>query len=196
VLLRFSPARIEHSIAGDEVATRIGTFGSQAEQIVYLRLVVEEYRKHHSIRQRARDVAFRQYGAEPRDQLAQAVALASWVQRNITYVNELPETFQTPTTTLATGYGDCDDQVQLLGALLESIGIMAELVGLWWEELELGRWIGAVRHIFVRGIVRVRGGGLRRVPLDTTTTSPVEELRDPVRIAQQAGARGLRLIVQ
>ena len=39
---------------------------------------------------------FHEAGCQPKDKLAHALAIGEWVQKNITYVNELPETFQSP----------------------------------------------------------------------------------------------------
>lgn len=154
---------------------------------MYLRGMVDAYREVHPIRTRARDIAFRQSQCPPRDQACQAIAIAGWVQNHITYVMELPETFQTPTTTVAEGYGDCDDFTTLICALCESIGIETELVGLEWGPPR-DRYF---RHIFPRAIVAA-GGRIYRVPLDATLTSVVDGQTDPIKIALE---RGLNLRV-
>jgi len=139
-------------------------------QINLLRMMVDEYRGAYAIRSRARDIIFRQYCVPPREKEKQALALADWVQRNITYVEEKPEVFQTPLHTVATGYGDCDDFVTLIAALCESVGIDCELVGMEWE--------GEYRHIFPRAVIKGR-----RVPLDATLLGSVYDKRDPIDIA-------------
>ena len=177
-------------VNGETVTTRVVRFGSQPEQIMWLRGMVTQYRGVYPIRARARDIVFRQRGCAPRDKLCQALAIAGWVQDSITYVEELPETFQTPTTTVAEGAGDCDDFSTLIGALCESIGIEIELVGMEWGRGE-GRYF---RHIFPRAIVPV-SGKLVRVPLDATLSEPLDGTQDPIRIALAKGVRDLRIFV-
>jgi transglutaminase-like putative cysteine protease len=191
VLVQFgAPIRESSSVTGATVTTRKVRFASQPEQILWLRGMVNSYREVYLIRSRARDIAFRQRVADPRDQIAQAVAIASWVQDNITYVQELPETFQTPTTTVSEGYGDCDDFSTLIASMCESIGIMTELVGMEWGK-GASRYY---RHIFPRAVV-VRDGMVYRVPLDATLTNPVDGTQDPIRIALAKGVRDLRIFV-
>lgn len=50
-----------------------------------------------------------------------------WVRDNVRYTRDVRgvETVQTPAKTLDYMQGDCDDQVTLLAALLESVGIQA-----------------------------------------------------------------------
>lgn len=56
--------------------------------------------------------------------IGEVAALHEFVRDNIRYVKDVRgiETIATPERTLAYGQGDCDDQVVLLGSLLESIG--------------------------------------------------------------------------
>jgi transglutaminase-like putative cysteine protease len=189
----FAAPEIQGSIAGDEVSVRSVSFASQPEQIVFLRHMIDVYRSHHAIVQRARDVVFRQYCCEPRDQKAHAIALAEWVQRHITYVNELPERFQTPPTTISLGYGDCDDFTTLIGSLCEAIGIPVEIVGMSWRSRPGGR--DDFKHIAPRALVRGPAGP-EKVWLEATTPIPVRELPDPIRTALAEGARELRIFVQ
>ena len=184
-MLLWGPPRVESSLAGDVVSTRRVVWQNQRQQIDYLRQVVTEYRSLYAIRSRARDIVFRQYSCAPRDQVAHALAIGSWVQRNITYVNELPEVFQTPTTTVAQGYGDCDDFVVLVAALIESVGVISEIVGMEWPERIGGREVRTFQHIFPYAVIPGRG----RVPLDATLTHPVEERKDPVQLAIADGKK-------
>jgi transglutaminase-like putative cysteine protease len=182
--------RVDTSLAGDTVSTRKVSFGSQEEQIRYLRQVVDQYRGVYAIRARARDIAFRQRGCAPKDKRCQALAIGSWVQDNITYVEELPETFQTPTSTVAQGYGDCDDFVQLICAMLESIGIQSQLVAMQWPEGGDSYY----RHIFARAVFS-EGGQLVQLPLDATLGQSVYDQVDPIRLAVQRGKRPLTVFV-
>ena len=171
---------------GGVVTTRRGKFRTQADQIRYLRQMVKEYRGSATVRALARDIVFRQYNVEPRNEVGYALAIGSWVQANVTYVRELPEEFQTPTATIQMGYGDCDDFAVLTCALLEALGIESELVALEWDTPN-GRGFG---HIFARANVR----GMR-VSLDATLELPIETMTDPVRMAQQMRLPGLRVMV-
>jgi transglutaminase-like putative cysteine protease len=178
VIVTFGAPSFERGPGGDRVSTRKARFRSQPDQIRFLREMVDEYRGHHAIRARARDIAFRQYLCPPKDQLAQALAIGSWVQRNITYVNELPEIFQTPTTTVSTGYGDCDDFTTLICSMLESIGIESELVGMEWG--------GTFKHIFPRAVLPYANPP-QRLALDATLPSPVSMRTDPIAVARARG---------
>ncbi len=188
MIVQFGAPQIEETVAGDEVSTRRARFRSQADQIQYLRTTVDEWRGSAAIRARARDIVFRVYNCPPRNEAAYAVAIGKWTQANIRYVRELPEVFQTPTTTIALGYGDCDDFATVIASLLEAVGIESELVGMEWDNP--GRASGrSYQHIFARAVV-----GGRRIPLDATLQRPVEDLTDPVRIALERGLR-LRVLV-
>lgn len=164
----------ERSLEGEKATTRRIVFDSQAEQAWFLRCMVDEYRGMLALRQVAKAIAFDKYGAPPKHHLAQALALADWVQKNIEYVNEGTEIFQTPPRTLRVGFGDCDDHTTLLATLLECLGIPAQIVVLWWER--------GYRHVYPRALVQL-GGRRRWVALDTTLSTPVGQLRNPLVIA-------------
>jgi transglutaminase-like putative cysteine protease len=184
----WDPAQRERTIAGDVVTTRRARFESQADQIEFLRELVDEYRGHAGIRARARDIVFRVANSQPRNEIAYAIAIGTWVQANVTYVRELPEEFQTPVYTLLSRCGDCDDHANTIAALIESIGITSELVGLSWETpADPG---GAFGHIWCRAVINGQ-----RVPLDSTLEHPIELLTDPITVAQQLRLPGLRTLV-
>jgi hypothetical protein len=69
-------------------------------------------------------------GARPRQYKEQAAALLAWVQdpNNVYYANEPGERLQDPLYTIKAGHGDCDDQISLLCAMFESIGLPWKLV--------------------------------------------------------------------
>lgn len=186
MLVSFGAMQVAETPDGAEVVQSHVRFGSQAEQVQFLRSMVDTYRELPAIRARARDIVFRQRGCLPKHMADQAIALASWVQDNVTYVNEMPEVFQTPAHTLYCRYGDCDDFTTLICSLLESIGIQSELVALEWD--------GAFRHIFPVACVPGRGGRTVRLPLDATLSQPVTDLPDPIKIARAKGYR-LRIYV-
>lgn len=62
---------------------------------------------------------------------AAITCLQNWVRDHIVYVYDPngAELLQTPPQTLAIGTGDCDDKTLLLLAMLESIGLETELLG-------------------------------------------------------------------
>lgn len=132
--------------------------------------VVRTYRKSVPIRMTALGIVSRlpgkAFGAE-------AVALASFVRRNIRYVRDVRdvETLQTPDKTLEIGAGDCDDQATLLSALLESIGFQTRFVAI---RLKPGR---PFEHVFVE--VLLDGDWY---PLETTENWPFGTM--PVQIAE------------
>lgn len=191
MLVHFGPRSFASSdVSGATVSERKVTFRSQQEQIVWLRGMVDQYRATYNIRTRARDIVFRQRLCAPRDMICQAIAIASWVQDTITYVQEMPETFQTPTTTISEGYGDCDDFSTLIASLCESIGIQCDLVGMQWGK-GASRYY---RHIFPRAVI-AQSGKLYRVPLDATIPEPLDGTQDPIRIALARGVTGLRIFV-
>jgi hypothetical protein len=66
---------------------------------------------------------FKKAGVQPRDYVGQAKAILDFVQNDLYYVNEPGERLSDPLRTLKVGYGDCDDLVIVLGALLESVRI-------------------------------------------------------------------------
>lgn len=191
---------------GKPVLMRRAEFSGQAEQVAFLRELVQAYRSLHTITALARDIVFRIYNCPPKRKLLHAVALADWVQKNITYVNEGEETFQTPLATLRFGYGDCDCMTTLLASLLEAVGIPCELVAVAWADpVRLfgrpvrgpwGRVFGAssFRHIFPRAVVAA-GGQTRRVPLDPTLDQPVGRLTNPVTLAAARGVRPTTLVL-
>lgn len=58
-----------------------------------------------------------------RDYAEQVRRVLSWVQENITYINETGELFQSPWVTIRERIGDCDDMLLLTGSMLTSIGL-------------------------------------------------------------------------
>lgn len=190
-MLLIGQPEVEDGVEGDQVVQTVVTFSSQEEQIRFLRLVVEQYSGDHRIVSLARDIVFRQYGCQPKDKRAHALALADWVQKNITYVEELPERFQSPTSTVSQHYGDCDDFVQLLASLLQAVGIEAQLVAMSWAEAD-GTYY---RHIFTRAVVPDDQGREVLLPLDPTMSRPVGDLVDPIQIAIDNGRTPLKLLV-
>lgn len=188
VLAPSSTPQTETTSIGEEVTTTRHVFRSQEDQCRYLRSVVDAYRGSAGIRQRARDIVFRLFGCEARDKRAHALAIARWVQLEITYVNEFPEVFQTPETTLAEGYGDCDDHAVLVACLLESVGVPVYLFSIGWNDPPAPRY----EHIYPVADL----GPLGMLPIDTTLTTDVsKEQRDPLAEVVRRTGRSPRVFV-
>ena len=148
--------------------------------MVYLRKMVDRYRNLMPIREKAVEIV-REAGIPPKAKLAQAVAIGEWMRRNVYYVNEPEETFQTPLRTLRSGFGDCDDFTTLGASLCEGIGIPCQLVG-----IGVNAPGERLTHIFPRAIVR-HGRRVLKVPLDATINYPMGT--DPIRVAAARGDR-------
>jgi transglutaminase-like putative cysteine protease len=132
-------------------------WATQAEQVAYLRAMVDASRERESMRRLAVHIAFDLYGCQRKEKTKQALALACWVQDHVTYVEELPERFYLPERLLAEAHpaGDCDDFTTLIASLCEAIGIPCRLVAASWR--------GGYRHIWPEAF-----DGKRWLRLDAT----------------------------
>ncbi len=151
---------------------------TQADQVAFLRAMVNAYKGSQFIRDRALAIVFPTCPAKAK--ACQALAIGAWVQKHIRYVNEGVEGFQTPVRTLTHRFGDCDDHTTLICALLESIGIKSELVAM--------KWNGQFRHIFARAVLQGPRGPVR-IPLDSTLSPPVSALTNPIVVSVERGDR-------
>jgi transglutaminase-like putative cysteine protease len=149
-------------------------FGGIDEELHFLRGVVDTWRQSPLIRNLAVEI-LKGTNTPERDKKAQALAIGQHVQNAIYYVHELPERFQTPVETLRLAAGDCDDTTVLIGALLEAVGIPSALVAMKWSE----EW----RHIFPAAVLP----GGTYLPLDSTMTASVGEVKNPVLWATRRG---------
>jgi len=157
---------------------------TQAEQVAYLRAVVDACRERETMRRLAVHIAFDIYHCARKDKRAQALAVANWCKGHVTYVEELPERFYFPVRLLAEPHpaGDCDDFTTLIATLCEALGIRCRLVAAWWK--------GGYRHIWPEAF-----DGRRWLVLDATMRQP-PGLANPYRtLAQKYGsdARVLRV---
>lgn len=147
-------------------------FNSIEEQLIYLRKMIETYRATTFARELAHRI-ITEAAVPDRNKPAQAVAIAEWVRRNIRYLNELPETFQTPPHTVKIGRGDCDDHTTLIGTLCENLGIPTEVVGLKVD----GVW----QHVFPRALIVTPGKQVIRMPLDSTIKdAEIRQFANPI----------------
>lgn len=156
---------------------------TQAEQVAYLRAVVDVFREREWVRQLALKIVFHDYKCARKDKTCQALAIGDWAQKHITYVEELPERFFLPFRLLKqpNPAGDCDDFTVMIASLCESIGIRCRLVA--------ARWGGGYRHIWPEA-----WDGKRWIRLDATMREPVG-LANPYRVLakRHPGARVLRV---
>lgn len=170
-------------------------FGSQAEQVFFLRQIVNVYRRRPSWRKYCIDRTFGELGCVPKQYARQARAVGQLVKDQIVYVPEIDETFQFPPLTIRLGYGDCDDFNTLIGAWLEALGIPVELVAMhvrpkaptafreWWLAT-FGK--ARLSHIWPRALIRRPFGRWARFNLDATLRNhPIGT--DPIRLALERG---------
>jgi transglutaminase-like putative cysteine protease len=157
---------------GQIVRHTLAEFGSIEEQLTYLRRMIEVWRATTWAREKALAI-IKEAHVEDRNKPHQAVAIAEWVRKNIRYVNELPETFQTPARTVRSGAGDCDDHTTLIGALAENLGIPIQVVGLKVNDV----W----QHVYPRALFE-QGGKIVPMPLDSTIRdAEIREFANPVK---------------
>lgn len=102
---------------------------SHPERLKVIRQIAMMRGRDPRIAQLAVDI-IKKSGVRPRQYAQQAAAILSWVQdpENIYYVNEPGERLQDPIYTIKQGHADCDDQVLVLCALFESVGLPWKLV--------------------------------------------------------------------
>lgn len=87
-----------------------------------MRKIVKQYDSHPFIVQLARSIIGKY---RPKTKLERVKAIADWIHRNITYVND-PfdlELLQNPVKTVKLRSGDCDDQTTLACSLLRAIRV-------------------------------------------------------------------------
>lgn len=144
-------------------------WATQAEQVAYLRAVVDACREREMMRRLAIAIAFTLHDCPRKDKRAQALALANWCRDRVTYVEELPERFYFPARLLTEPHpaGDCDDFTVLIATLCEALGIRCRLVAAWWRS--------GYRHIWPEA-----WDGARWLVLDATMREPAG-IADPYR---------------
>ncbi len=78
----------------------------------------------------ARGLGLEAYGKNPKDQAARARAIHAWVKGHVWFVREPKETFQSPSYTVQSGAGDCDDHANLVNAIAKNAELGARVVPL------------------------------------------------------------------
>lgn len=155
--------------------------GSQPEHVVYMRRLIDAYRRSNVVRQLAARIIFDWAGLPAKARRDHALAIGRWVQQHVRYMNEGMETFQTPIRTLRNGFGDCDDHTILICALLEATGIPSKVCAMSWG--------GAFRHVFPAAILVNQGARtLEALPLDSTLDYPAGTA-DPLKISKRKGRK-------
>jgi transglutaminase-like putative cysteine protease len=168
-------------VTGRRVQSRWAQFLDIPGQLGFLRKVINDWRGRAWTRETALAIVKRA-GVPPKDRLGQAIALGEWTQSHVYYVNEIPETFQSPRRTVELGAGDCDDQTMLMGSMLEALGIPSRVVGLKIN----GYW----QHVFpMAEVARGFGKAPLVVPLDTTLGSPIRQVQNPILLALARGRK-------
>lgn len=71
---------------------------------------------------------YKRTGIPPRDVPALGATVQRFVQTHVRYLREHPETYATPSRTLAWQAGDCDDQAMVVCALLRGARVPCRLV--------------------------------------------------------------------
>jgi len=91
------------------------------------------------------------YTTPERDELHEVRAVFEWVRDSIRYVRDPHglESLAAPHVTLRRMTGDCDDQVALLGALLESVGYPVRLIIAAYQEP--GSWEHVYAQAYANG---------------------------------------------
>jgi len=134
-----------------------------------IRIIVEK------IKEGKRDPLVRKLAADavrnvaPRDWLGEVAAIFEFVRQNVRYTLDVHglDTYQRARRTLQLGIGDCDDQVILLGAMLQSIGYPIALKVIESVDSDHG-W----NHIYL--LVGVPPSAPQRwIPLDPTVSQPM-----------------------
>jgi len=107
-------------------------------------------------------------GVKQKSWMNEVRAIQEYVRDEIRYVKDINgiETLATPVQTMQLMQGDCDDKSLLTAALLESIGHPTRFVA-------VGHLQGVYEHVLVETQIRVKGGAIQWVPVETTEPVPV-----------------------
>jgi len=131
---------------------------------------------------RIRELALCILGAVPgKDFRGEIDRIFVWVRDNIRYTRDVRgvETVQTPEKTLEYSQGDCDDQVTLLSALLETIGVETRFKAVGFQP-------GRYQHVYLEARDETTGEwvGLdptEQVPMGWAPPNPITEMIEVVR---------------
>jgi len=141
-----------------------------------MRQLINAYKTDIEIRTTAGNLVFL---TPEKNDLAEVEALFNFVRDNIRYLKDVHavETLTTPDRTLQLGYGDCDDQVVLLGSLLESIGYPTKIVLTGYGDP------GIFEHVYLQTLIQnqwVDMDPTEQIPLGFAPPDPVAYWTEPV----------------
>lgn len=119
-----------------------------AQTMRAMRELIEQGKRHPEIIQAAGGVV---YTTPEKWELGEACALFEFVRDHVRYVRDVhgAETLAAPWITLARRMGDCDDQVTLLGSMLEAVGYPVRLVVAAYRGP--GQWEHVYLQVFAGG---------------------------------------------
>lgn len=121
--------RLAPDVTFDAVASRTYSSGLRGvmQTLAAMRAMVKAGRTHPAIRRAATGIVFT---TPEKDAYSECEALFLFVRDHVRYTQDVldVETLTTPDKTLAAMMGDCDDQVMLLAALMESTGYPTRFV--------------------------------------------------------------------
>lgn len=122
--------------------------------------LVQQFKSDPRIRSEAMQLL---QGLPAKNWMAEIGSIFQYVRDGVRYTRDTRgvETIQTPTVTMDTGMGDCDDKSTLLASLLESVGHPTRFVA-------IGMQPGTYCHVYVQTQV-----GQKWVGLDPTEAVPV-----------------------
>jgi transglutaminase-like putative cysteine protease len=141
-----------------------------------MRQLINAYKTDVELRSTAANLVFL---TPEKNDLAEVEALFNFVRDNIRYLKDVHavETLTTPDRTLQLGYGDCDDQVVLLGSLLESIGYPTKIVLTGYGDP------GIFEHVYLQTLIQnqwVDMDPTEQIPLGFAPPDPVAYWTEPV----------------
>jgi len=141
-----------------------------------MRQLIQAYKTDLELRTTAANLVFL---TPEKNDLAEVEAIFNFVRDNIRYLKDVNqvETLTTPDRTLALGYGDCDDQVVLLGALLESIGYPTRIVLSGYADP------GIFEHVYLQVCVQnhwIDMDPTEQIPLGFSPPDPVAYWTEPI----------------
>ncbi len=125
-------------------------FSNYMEKFLFTINAMAEMVKDFKINPKIRQIALSIIMTAPeRDAMAETQTIFNWVRDTIKYRKDIAgvETLQTPIQTIQFRSGDCDDQVILLNALLESVGIKTRFVVI--AQKRRGVW----NHIYSQALI-------------------------------------------
>lgn len=141
-----------------------------------MRQLINAYKTDVEIRTTAANIVFL---TPEKDDFAEVEAVYNWVRDHVRYLKDVNqvETLTTPDRTLQLRYGDCDDQVVLLGSMLESIGYPTRIVLAGYSDP------GVYEHVYLQACVQNQWVDLdptEQIPMGFAPPDPIAYWTEPV----------------